>query len=296
MHIRDNLDLSPNAYRLSLLGVSVGEGEVFPDRDLAINPGEVFGEVRGQPTTDPVFGLEAVWIDGGERDQAQTHGYTVVDASTVIATHLSQVLQSHAHQLLGHDEVQQLLDKLSASSPKLVEDLVPKVLPLSVVVKTLKNLLGEGVPIRDIRSIIESLAEHAAKSQDPDALTAAVRVSLGRFIVQHINGLREELPVITLDPGLDQILQQTVQASEDGGGALEPGLADRIYKGLSETSKRQEMAGDPAIALVGDRLRPLLSRMARHAAPSLRVLGFSEIPDDKQIKIVATVGRTETLE
>lgn len=295
VHIRDNLDLQPNGYRLSLLGVTVGEAEVFPDRELAINPGEVFGEIPGQKTVDPVFGLEAVWIDRLERDTAETNGYTVVDASTVIATHLSQILQLHANELLGHEEVQQLLDKLSVTSPKLVEDLVPKVLPLGVVVKTLQNLLQEGVPIRDIRSIIESLAEHAPKSQDPDTLTAAVRTSLGRFIVQHLNGMGETLPVITLEPSLDQILHQTVQASEEGAMGLEPGLAERIYQGLAETAKRQELANEPAIALVADRLRPLIARMARHAAPVLRVLAFGEIPDNKQIKIVATIGRTETL-
>ncbi len=296
VHIRDNLDLQPNGYRLSLLGVTVGEAEVFPDRELAINPGEVFGEIPGQTTVDPVFGLEAVWIDAMERDAAETHGYTVVDASTVIATHLSQILQLHANDLLGHEEVQQLLDKLSVTSPKLVEDLVPKVLPLGVVVKTLQNLLQEGIPIRDIRSIIESLAEHAPKSQDVDTLTAAVRASLGRFIVQRLNGMGETLPVITLEPSLDQILHQTVQASEEGAMALEPGLSERVYRGLAETAKRQELANEPAILLVADRLRPLLARMARHAAPNLRVLAFGEIPDHKEIKIVATIGRTETLE
>ena len=255
----------------------------------------MFGEIPGQKTIDPVFGLEAVWIDALERDQAQTNGYTVVDASTVIATHLSQILQLHAHELLGYEEVQNLLDKLKVSSPKLVDDLVPKVLSLGVVVRTLQNLLQEGVPIRDIRSIMESLAEHAPKGQDPDTLTAAVRISLGRFIVQHLNGLDDVLPVITLDPALDQILHSTVQASEEGGMALEPGLAERIYQGLAESAKSQEMANQPAIALVADRLRPLLARMARHASPTLRVLAFGEIPDNKQIKIVATIGRTETL-
>ena len=296
VHIRDNLDLQPNGYRLSLLGVTVGEADVFPDRELAINPGEVFGDIPGQKTIDPVFGLEAVWIDPLERDTAETHGFTVVDASTVIATHLSQILQQHANELLGHEEVQQLLDKLSLTSPKLVEDLVPKVLSLGVVVKTLQNLLQEGVPIRDIRSIIESLAEHAPKSQDPDTLTAAVRTSLGRFIVQHLNGMGEILPVITLEPSLDQISHQTVLASEEGAMGLEPGLAERIYQGLAETAKRQELANEPAIALVADRLRPLIARMARHAAPTLRVLAFGEVPDNKQIKIVATIGRSETLE
>jgi len=293
VHIRDNLDLPPNGYRLTLNGVTVGEAELYPDRELAINPGEVFGQLRGDRTRDPVFGLEAVWIDPQERQQAQTYGYTVVDASTVIATHLSQILHNHAHELLGHEEVQQLLDRLAKTSPKLVEDLVPKTLPLGVVVKTLQNLLREGIPIRDLRTIVETLAEHAGRSQDPDALTAAVRIALGRFIVQHINGLRDEIPVITLAPGLDQILHQALSAADDGGFTLEPGLAERLYKGLAEAAQRQEMAGEPAILLVADDLRPLLARLARQAVPTLRVLAFSEIPDTKQVKIVATIGRAE---
>ncbi len=295
VHIRDNLDLSPNAYRLSVLGVTLGEGQVHPERELAINPGEVFGELPGEKTTDPVFGLEAIWIGPADRQQAQTFGYTVVDASTVIATHLSQLLQTNGYQLLGHEEVQQLLERLKNVSPRLVEDLVPAVLPLGVVVKILQNLLRESVPIRDIRTIIETLAEHAPKSQDPDTLTAAVRVSLGRFIIQHINGLGEELPVITLDPALDQILHQSLKAADAGGLSLEPGLAERLYQGLADGAKRQEMAGDPAVLLVADRLRPLLARMARHSAPTLRVLAFGEVSDDKQIRVVATIGRAEAL-
>ena len=296
VHIRDNLDLSPTGYRLSLLGVTVGESEVFPDHELAINPGEVFGDIPGQKTIDPVFGLESVWIEPSARQHAQTQGYTVVDASTVIATHLSQLLKTHAHELLGHEEVQQLLERLAETSPKLVEDLVPKTLSLGVVVKTLQNLLAEGVPIRDLRSIVESLAEHAVKSQDADALTAAARVSLGRFIVQHINGLADEVPVITLDSELDQILHQAVQVNEHEGVALEPGLAERIYQGMSEVTRRQEVAGESAILLVADPLRPLLARMARHSAPGLHVLAFSEMPEAKRLKIISTIGRVEAIE
>ena len=296
VHIRDNLDLSPTGYRLSLLGVTVGESEVFPDHELAINPGEVFGDIPGQKTIDPVFGLESVWIEPSARQHAQTQGYTVVDASTVIATHLSQLLKTHAHELLGHEEVQQLLERLAETSPKLVEDLVPKTLSLGVVVKTLQNLLAEGVPIRDLRSIVESLAEHAVKSQDADALTAAARVSLGRFIVQHINGLADEVSVITLDSELDQILHQAVQVNEHEGVALEPGLAERIYQGMSEVTRRQEVAGESAILLVADPLRPLLARMARHSAPGLHVLAFSEMPEAKRLKIISTIGRVEAIE
>ncbi|HDJ86361.1 MAG TPA: flagellar biosynthesis protein FlhA, partial [Chromatiales bacterium] len=234
VHIRDDLDLAPNTYRVSLLGVPVGESEVFPDRELAINPGQVFGTLQGVTVKDPAFGLEAVWIEPGQRDEAQAMGYTVVDAGTVIATHLSQVIQDHAHELLGHEEIQQLLDLLARSQPKLVENLVPKTLPLGVMLKVLQNLLAERIPIRDMRTIAETLAAHAPQSQDPGVLTAAVRTALGRLIVQHINGMSSELPVITLDPALEQILHQSLQSSGEGGGGMEPGLAERLHGSLSQ--------------------------------------------------------------
>jgi flagellar biosynthesis protein FlhA len=218
VHIRDNLDLAPNVYRIALMGVSVGEAEVHPEHDMAINPGQVFGEIEGIKTKDPAFGLPATWIEQTAKDNAQTLGYTVVDANTVIATHLSQLLNENATQLLGHEEVQQLLDRLANSAPKLVEDLVPKLLPLSTLVKVLQNLLNESIPIRDFKTIIESLAEYAPQTQDAGILTAQVRVALGRFIVQHINGLANELSVITLEPSLEQLLHQSMQMSEDGGG------------------------------------------------------------------------------
>src|SRR5258705_349143 len=207
VHIRDNLELGPSSYRITILGAPVGESEVFPDRELAINPGQVSGTLPGSPTKDPAFGLEAIWIEKSRREQAQAQGYTVVDASSVIATHLSHLLQSHAHELLGHEEAQQLLNRLGKSAPKLIEDLVPKLLPMSVVVKVLQYLLLERVPIRNLRTICETLAELAPKSQDPVALVAAVRIALGRSIVQNIGGLRHELPGITLDPAIQQVIQ-----------------------------------------------------------------------------------------
>jgi len=292
VHIRDNLDLPPTGYRITLMGVTVGEAEVYPDKELAINPGQVFGSIEGIPTTDPAFGLEAMWIDPVDRDQAQTMGYTVVDPNTVIATHLSQQLQLHASELLGHEEVQHLLDKLAKSAPKLVESLVPDTLGLGVVVKVLQNLLAEGVPIRDIRTIAETLAEYGSRSQDPDALTAAVRQALGRLIVQQINGMQAELPVITLDPTLEQILQQTVQANEGGGMGVEPGLAERLHTALADAARQQEAAGQPAVLLVSSPIRSMLSRFIRHGIPTLHVLAYNEIPSDKQIRIVATVGQT----
>jgi flagellar biosynthesis protein FlhA len=289
VHIRDNLELAPNAYRISLMGVAAGQAEVHPERDLAINPGKVFGALPGIPGRDPAFGLEAVWIDRAQRDQAQTLGYTVVDPGTVIATHLSQLLQTHAHELLGREEVQQLLDNLARTAPKLVEDL--KELPSGVMLKVLQSLLEEGVSIRDVRSIAETLASQGAASQDPAVLTAGVRIRLARSIVQQIFGMVDELPVITLDPSLEQILQQSLQAADQGGAGFEPGLAERLHRSLVETAQRQEAAGQPPVLLCAAPLRPVLSRFVRHAAPSLRVLSFNEIPDNKQIRIIATVGK-----
>ncbi|SFO83450.1 flagellar biosynthesis protein FlhA [Ectopseudomonas composti] len=294
VHIRDNLDLAPNAYRLTLMGVSVAEAEVYPDRELAINPGQVFGPLNGIAAKDPAFGLEAVWIDPSQRDQAQSLGYTVVDASTVVATHLNQILHKHAHELLGHEEVQQLMQLLAKSSPKLAEELVPGLVSLSTLLKVLQALLQEQVPVRDIRTIAEAIANVAPKSQDPAAMVAAVRVSLARAIVQSIVGLEPELPVITLEPRLEQILlnslQKAGQGSEDGI-LLEPGMAEKLQRSLVEAAQRQEMLGKPVILLVAGPVRAMLSRFARLAVPSMHVLAYQEIPDNKQVTIVATVGQ-----
>jgi flagellar biosynthesis protein FlhA len=258
---------------------------------MAINPGQVFGTLQGIPTRDPAFGLDAVWIDPNQRDHAQTLGYTVVDSSTVVATHLSEILQSHAHELLGHEEVQQLLDALARSAPKLVEDLVPKTLTLGQVLKVLQNLLSENVPIRDIRSIAETLAEYAPKSQDIGTLTSAVRIALSRSIVQQLVGPVEEIPVIVLDPNLEQILQQSMQPSDHGGMGFEPGLAEQMQKALVETASQQEMAGQESILLVAAPLRSWMARFVKHSAPGMHVLSYNEVPDNRQIKVVATVGR-----
>ena len=290
VHIRDNLDLAPNAYRITLMGVPVGEAEIQPERDMAINPGQVFGTLPGTPTKDPAFGLDAVWIESSQREQAQSLGYTVVDASTVVATHLSHILQSHAAELLGHEEVQHLLDNLAKTAPKLVEDLVPKQLSLGTVLKVLQGLLQENIPVRDIRTIAETLAEHAPVSQDAGVLTAHVRVALGRSIVQQISGMGAELSVLTLDPSLEQILHQSIQSGADVGGGLEPGLAENLHKSLVEQTKRQEAAGHTPVLLVSQAVRTLLARFVRHSIPSLHVLAFNEIPDNKQVKITATVG------
>ena len=294
VHIRDNLDLNPTGYRLSLMGVSMAEADVYPDRELAINPGQVFGTLEGIKTKDPAFGLDAVWISPNQREQAQTLGYTVVDPSTVVATHLNQILQQHTFELLGHEDVQKLLDMLAKTSPKLVEELVPNTMGINVLLKVLQNLLRERVPIRDIRSIAEALAGAGIKSQDPAALTALARVALCRQIVQNIIGNERILPVIALEPSLEQLLLNTVQqaqkAGADDSAFIEPGLADRLQQSLIDGAQKQEMSGKPLVLLVAAPLRPMLSRFVRHSVPEMRVLAYTEVPDNKQISIDANVG------
>ncbi|QBF25880.1 flagellar biosynthesis protein FlhA [Pseudomonas tructae] len=293
VHIRDNLDLAPSAYRLTLMGVILAEAEIYPDRELAINPGQVFGTLNGIAARDPAFGLEAVWVDVNQRSQAQSLGYTVVDASTVVATHLNQILHKHCHELIGHEEVQQLLQVLAKASPKLAEELVPGVISLSGLLKVLQALLSEQVPVRDIRSIAEAIANNPAKSQDTAALVAVVRVGLCRAIVQSIVGVESELPVITLEPRLEQILLNSLQRAGQGqedGVLLEPSMAEKLQRSLIEAAQRQEMQGQPAILLVAGPVRAMLSRFGRLAVPNLHVLAYQEIPDNKQVTIVATVG------
>ncbi|MBU2887221.1 flagellar biosynthesis protein FlhA [Gilvimarinus agarilyticus] len=293
VHIRDNLELAPNAYRLSLMGVTVAEAEVHPDRELAINPGQVFGDIDGIKGKDPAFGLDAIWITSGQKEQAQTLGYTVVDTSTVVATHLNHILQDNIHELIGHEDVQKLLDMLEKTSPRLVEELVPNTVTLNTLLKVLQNLLRERVPIRDIRSIAEALAGVAGKSQDPATLTAAARVSLGRQIIQSINGTAAELPVITLHPQLEQLLLGTVQQAHKAGveesAFVEPGLAEKLQKSLAEAAQKQEMAGKPTVLLVAAPLRIMLARFCRHSIADMHVLAYTEIPDNKQITIDASV-------
>ncbi|HVO48130.1 MAG TPA: flagellar biosynthesis protein FlhA [Steroidobacteraceae bacterium] len=290
VHIRDNLDLAPNVYRINLAGVPVGESIIYPERELAINPGRVFGTVQGIATRDPAFGMDAIWIEPAARDHAQTLGYTVVDPSTVIATHLSFIIQSHAHEILGHEEVQHLLNTLAKTAPKLVEDLVPRALPLSVVVRVLQGLLSERVPIRNIRTIVETLAEHAPKTQDPLVLQGFVRVALGRQIVQDIAGVGAELPVITLEPDLERLLQTSLNSTTASPG-LEPGLAERLQQRVAESARRQEGSGEPAVLLVPPQLRHMLARFMRSSLPNLHVLAWNEIPDNRKVRLVSAVGK-----
>ena len=292
VHIRDNLDLSPSSYRINLGGVPVGEGVVYPEREMAINPGRVFGPLKGIATRDPAFGMEAIWIEPSQRENAQTLGYTVVDASTVVATHLSHIVQMHAHELLGHEEVQQLMSNLAKSAPKLVEDLVPKILPLSAVVRVLQGLLAERVPIRNMRTIVETLAEHAPRTPDPAILQGHVRAALGRQIVQEIAGIAGELPVITLDPELERLLQNSLGNSNGSATpGLEPGLAERLQQRLSESAQRQEVSGEPAVLLVPPQLRQTLARFIRSSVPNMHVLAWNEIPDNRKVRLVTAVGR-----
>ena len=291
VHIRDNLELDPNAYRITLMGVSTGESELKHGDELAINPGQVFGPIKGVDTKDPAFGLDAVWIKPDQKDEAQSLGYTVVDSATVVATHISQLLTNSAALLLGHEEVQNLLDMLAKSHPRLVEGLVPDVLPLTAIVKVLQNLLNEGVAIRDMRSIVQTLVEYGPRSQDPDVLTAAVRISLRRLIVQDAVGMSSEIPVITLAPELEQMLHQSLQNAGDEGAGIEPGLAERLQVSLTQAHQNQEMAGEPSILLTSGMLRTVLSRFVKYTIPGLRVMSYQEVPDERQIKIVSSVGQ-----
>ncbi|MES2488418.1 MAG: flagellar biosynthesis protein FlhA [Pseudomonadota bacterium] len=286
VHVRDNLELQPGAYRITLHGVPLASGQVYPDRELALNSGRVFGAVEGIPTRDPTYGLEALWIEKNTREHAQTQGYTVVDAGTVIATHISQVIKDNAPELLGHDEAQALLNGLAKSAPKLVEDLVPKTLALSVFVKVLQGLLAERIPLRNLRGIAEALSEHAPRSQDPGALISVVRVALGRQIVQEINGMEPELPVLTLAPQLERVLQDSLQS---GGAVLEPGLAERMHKSLTDSVMQRESSGEPSVLLVPSSLRPLLSKFTRQTIPGLHVLAYNEVPDSKKIRMLGAV-------
>jgi flagellar biosynthesis protein FlhA len=289
VHIRDNLELKPNAYRILLKGVEVGLGDAYAGQFLAINPGRVAGTLNGTVTKDPAFGLPAVWIDAAQRDQAQAYGYTVVDASTVVATHLNHLILTHASELLGRQEVQQLLDHLAKDMPKLVEDLVPKVLPLGTLQKVLQSLLDEGVHIRDMRTIIETVADHATRTQSADEISTQVRNALGRSIVQQLFPGSGEMQVMSLDPSLERLLSQAI-----GGGSentsFEPGLADTLVRETAATAKRQEDLGLPAVLLVPASLRLLLSRFLRRTVPQLKVLAHNEVPENRIIKVTSVIG------
>ncbi|UCV10953.1 flagellar biosynthesis protein FlhA [Dechloromonas denitrificans] len=289
VHIRDNLELKPNVYRILLKGVEVGQGEAYAGQYLAINPGRVAGTVNGTVTKDPAFGLPAVWIDSSQRDQAQAYGYTVVDSSTVVATHLNHLILTHAAELLGRQEVQQLIDHLTKEIPKLVEDLVPKLIPLGTLQKILQNLLEEGVHIRDMRTIIETIAEHALRTQNADDLTTQVRSALGRAIVQQLFPGAGEMQVMSLDPTLERLLSQAVAGNSENT-SFEPGLADTLVRETASAAQRQETLGLPAVLLVPLSLRVLLSRFLRRTVPQLKVLAHNEVPENRIIKVTSIIG------
>jgi flagellar biosynthesis protein FlhA len=286
VHIRDNLELKPNAYRITLKGVEIGSGEATPGQWMAINPGQVSGTLPGPVTRDPAFGLPAVWIDASLKEQAQAYGYTVVDASTVVATHLNHLIQMHASELLGRQEVQSLLDRIAKESPKLTEDLVPKTISLTGLQKVLQNLLDEGVPIRDMRTILDVVAEHATKVSEPTELTALVRVALGRAITQQLFPNNADLQVISLDAGLERVLTQALA----NGGGIEPGLADALLQQAQGAVGRQEQMGLDPVLLVPSPLRPLMARFLRRTLPQLKVLSHAEVPDNRNIRITAMIG------
>ncbi|ASJ71787.1 flagellar biosynthesis protein FlhA [Granulosicoccus antarcticus] len=290
VHIRDNLDLPPTRYRISILGVTEGEADLYADKELAIGSGIESSALQGINTKDPAYGMDAVWIRVDQRDSAQALGYTVVDPGTVIATHMSKLLMQHAGSLLGHQEVQSLLDTLKKSAPRLVEDLVPKMLPLPTVVKVLQNLLDEGIPVKDMRSIAETLAEKGTHTTDSQDLTAAVRVALRRQITGQLTSFEETLPVITLDAELEKLCLNSVASENSGGLGIEPGLAERLYQSLADSVHRQEVNDEPAVLLVSPKLRPWLAGMVRHTIPLLKVLAYNEIAENKRLKVIANIG------
>jgi flagellar biosynthesis protein FlhA len=289
VHIRDNLELKPNTYRILLKGVEIGQAEAYTGQHLAINPGRVAGTLNGTATKDPAFGLPAIWIDAGQREQAQAYGYTVVDASTVVATHLNHLILTHAAELLGRQEVQQLLDHLAKDMPKLVEDLVPKLLPLGILQKVLQSMLEEGVHIRDMRTIIETVADHATRTQNADELATQVRIALGRAIVQQLFPGNSEMQVMSLDPTLERLLSQAVAGGSENT-SFEPGLADTLVRETAAAAERQVNLGLPAVLLVPASLRLLLSRFLRRTVSQLKVLSHNEVPENRIIKVTSIIG------
>ena len=290
VRIRDDLNIDPDSYNIVLKGVVRGKGEVKVGRELAINPGQVYGQLEGIATREPAFGLEAVWIEPSQRDQARTLGYTVVDAATAISTHLNKVLRENAADLLSHDETQQLLDKLASKSPKIVEDLVPGKLSLGILTRTLQNLLQESVSIRDMRTIAEALTEASTRTQDPEQLTAIVRPKLGRMIMQNLIDGDNSLQVMTLEPTLEQLLHNVLQQSQPGQPVvMEPTLAENLFAALREGARAVEDMGHPAVLVVSPVIRGWLSKAARFRVNDLTVLSYSEIPDDQAVKVIHTV-------
>ena len=297
IRIRDNLDLDPDIYNIVINGVVRGKGEIKVGKEMAINPGQVHGSLEGTPTKEPAFGLDAIWIDPAQRDYARTLGYTVVDPATAVATHLNTLLRNNASELLSHDETQQLLDKVAERSPKLVEDLVPGKLPLATITKVLQNILNESISVRDMRTIIEVLSTESSRTQGVDELTAAVRPRLGRMIVQNLIDVNDSLPVMTLNPSLEQILHNILQQNSSNQGVIiEPKLAEGLFSALAKNAEEVENKGLAAVLVVSPAIRSWLAKLIRHRLNDLTVLSYSEIPDDQSVNVVATIDVDTTAE
>ena len=297
IRIRDNLDSAPNNYKIVLNGSSRGSGQIEMGKELAINPGQVLEEVDGIKTQDPAFGLEAVWINEGDKEYAQAVGYTVVDPSTVIATHLNSILRANADEFMTFDIAQEMLDRIGEQSPKMLEELIPEQLPLSSFVKILQNLLAEGVPLRDMRTLLETVSEGVANTKDPEALTAMVRIRLGRLIVQEASQEQATLEVLTLDPGLEQLLSDLVRsATSIDEVALEPNLSESFFSAISQSIKQLEETEKEAVLVVSPILRPWLAKLLRRASQDVKVLSYREVPDDQSIKIIQTIELEEKSE
>jgi flagellar biosynthesis protein FlhA len=290
IRIRDNLDLPPEQYQILLHGLVRSGGTVRVGKLLAINGSETSIPLDGEPTKDPAFGLDALWIDPNNAEVAKSLGFTVVDAPTAIATHVNSLVRDNAHELLGQDETQQLLDKVAAKYPKLVSSLVPDLLPLATVAQVLQNLLEEQVPVKDMRNIIDALTLHAKDETNPGELTSLIRPRLGRQIVQPLLDDSDSLNVITLAPDLERLLESSKAA---GGGdqiTLEPTLAQNMINNLSAEVEEILNSGTPVSLVVSPTLRPWLSKFTRMRVPDLYVLSYGEIPDDLSIKVRSSIG------
>nr|WP_217331951.1 flagellar biosynthesis protein FlhA [Gilliamella apis] len=286
VHIRDNLSLSPYQYKIFIKGGEIGQGEIMNNKWLAINPGTVTEKIDGIATTEPAFGLPAVWIDANNKEAAQILGYTVVDTSTMIATHFNHLLHQFASDLLGRLETQELLDRIKQDIPKLVEDFIPGVVPLTTFHKILQNLLAEKVSIRDMRTIIETICEQAANQNDAYQLLSIVRIALGRVITQQWFPGTEPVKVIGLSISLERILLQALQNTSN----VEPGLAEHILQQLQQALNQQDAIGAPPVLLVNHTLRAMLAQFLRPNFPQLAVLSNLEISDNREIKVTCQIG------
>ncbi len=290
VRIRDNLELKPGGYSIKIKGIEVAKADLMPDHFLAMDPGTVIEEIDGIKTTEPVFGLDAVWINEELKDDAQYNGYTVVDLSTVIATHLTEILKSNLHELFGRQELVSVLDNFKQDYPKIVDDLVPDILPLGSVLKVLQNLLREGVPVRDLRTILESLAEHGTIMKDTDALTEMARESLYRTITEKVRGDQGDIPLFTLDRGIEESLAQNIIQTEKGQElSLDPKLTQTILASLNERIEEATSMGEQMIVLCSPVIRRHFKRLTEKFIPNLIVVSHNELSPEVNIRSLGTV-------